>query len=146
MNVPRSFQSTCVLETGLSNFHLMTLTVMRKRSKKFQPRVIHYRSYKHFSNEYFRICLLEKLSKDVLVNNDDGFQRFCDINIITLNEHALSKKKYARGNQMPFLTKDLSKAIMKRSRLCNEFLNNKREENRILYVNQRHYCFTFKKD
>ena len=29
-NVPRSFQSTCVVETGLSDFHLMTLTVMRK--------------------------------------------------------------------------------------------------------------------
>ena len=29
-NVPQSFQSTCVIETGLSDFHLMTLTVMRK--------------------------------------------------------------------------------------------------------------------
>ena len=57
-NVPRSFQSTCVLETGLSDFHLMTLTVMRKKFKKFQPKVIHYRPYKHFSNEYFRKCLL----------------------------------------------------------------------------------------
>ena len=105
-NVPRSFQSTCVLETGLSEFHLMMLTVMRKRFKKFQPRVIHYRSYKYFSNEYFRKCLLGELSKEVLVNNDDGFQSFCDINITTLNEHAPSKKKYTRGNQMSFLTKD----------------------------------------
>ena len=47
-NVPRSFQSTCVLGTGLSDFHLMTLTNMSKRFKKFQPRVIHHRSYKHF--------------------------------------------------------------------------------------------------
>ena len=29
-SVPRSFQSTCVIETGLSDFHLMTLTVMKK--------------------------------------------------------------------------------------------------------------------
>ena len=27
---PGTFQSTCVVETGLSDFHLMTLTVMRK--------------------------------------------------------------------------------------------------------------------
>ena len=33
-NVPRSFQTTCVIETGLYDFHLMTLTVMRKRFKK----------------------------------------------------------------------------------------------------------------
>ena len=29
-NVPRMFQSTCVLETGLSDFHLVTVAVMRK--------------------------------------------------------------------------------------------------------------------
>ena len=36
-NVPRSFQRTCVIETGLSDFHLMTLTVMKNSFKKFQP-------------------------------------------------------------------------------------------------------------
>ena len=74
----------------------MTLTGMRRRFKKFQPRVIN-RSYKHFSNEYFRKCLLEKLSKEVLVNTDDGFQRFCDINITTLNKNAPSKKSILEG-------------------------------------------------
>ena len=39
-NAPLSFQSTCVLETRLSDFHLMTLTVMRKSFKKLQPRII----------------------------------------------------------------------------------------------------------
>ena len=29
-NVPRSFQSTGVIETGLSDFHLITLNVMKK--------------------------------------------------------------------------------------------------------------------
>ena len=43
-NVPRSFQSTCVVETGLSDFHMMTLTVMRKGFNKFQTRIINYRS------------------------------------------------------------------------------------------------------
>ena len=89
--------------------------------------------------------MLEKLSKQVLVNNDDGFQRFCDINTKTLNKHAPSKKKYARGNQMSFLAKDLSKAVMTRSRLRNKFLDNKTKENRTLYVKQRN-VFHFKKD
>ena len=34
MNVPHSFQSTCIIETGQSDFHLMTLTVMRKFFKE----------------------------------------------------------------------------------------------------------------
>ena len=33
-NMPRSFQSKCVIETGLSNFHLMTLTIIRKNFRK----------------------------------------------------------------------------------------------------------------
>ena len=112
---------------------------MRKMFKKFQPRVIHCRSYKHFSSEYFRKCLLEKLSKEVLVNNDNGFQRFCDINITALNEHAPSNKKCAQGNQMPFLTEDLSRAAMRRSKLRSQFLNKKTKENRAHYVKQRKY-------
>ena len=39
-NVPRSFQSTCVIEIGLPDFHLMTLTVMKKSFKIFQPRIM----------------------------------------------------------------------------------------------------------
>ena len=38
-NVPRSFQSTCVIETGLSDFHIITLTVMKRGFKKFQLRI-----------------------------------------------------------------------------------------------------------
>ena len=40
-NVPRSFQNTCgVVETGLLDFHLITLTVMRKSFKKIRRRII----------------------------------------------------------------------------------------------------------
>ena len=41
-NMPRSFQSTCVIETGLSDFHLMTFTVMRKNFKEIKPGIINY--------------------------------------------------------------------------------------------------------
>ena len=63
-NVPHSFQSTCVVETGLSDFHLITLTVMRKSFKKYQPKTISYRSYKNFSNEKYREMLINNLLKD----------------------------------------------------------------------------------
>ena len=32
---PRMFQITCVIETGLSDFHLMTVTVMSKTLKNY---------------------------------------------------------------------------------------------------------------
>ena len=43
-NARQKFQSTCVLETGLSDFHLMTVTDMRKILKKLRPGAINYKS------------------------------------------------------------------------------------------------------
>ena len=56
-----------------------------------------------------------------------------------MNKHAPRKKEFVRGNQMPFMKKDFSKEIMKRSRLCNRFLKYKSLENRMLYTQQRNY-------
>ena len=65
------------------------------------------------------------------------------MSIKILNKHAPIKKKYKRCNQMPFVTKDLSKAIMKRSKLRNNYLKNKTDANRMLCKNQRNYCVPF---
>ena len=139
-NVPPSFQNTSIIETGLSDFHLMMLTVIKKSFKKFQPRIINYSSYKGFSNDTFRKDLIDKLSNEKFVINDDGLKRFCELSVNVLNKHVPRKKKYARGNQMPFFTKELSKEIMTRSRLRNKYLKNRNEENRAIYVKQRNYC------
>ena len=53
-------------------------------------------------------------------------QRFCDINLQVLN----------RRNRMPFMTKQLSKEIMKRSRLPNNFLRNKTEERKFFIIDK----------
>ena len=57
-----------------------------------------------------------------------------------LNSFAFIKKEYARDNQMPLMTKNLSKEIMTRSRLRNKYLKNKTEENRLLYTEQSNKC------
>ena len=85
------------------------------------------------------------MSKTNFINNDDGFQRFCHISLDALNKHAPRKKKHARGNQMPFFNKELSKAIMTRTKLRNIFRQNRNEENRIRYAKQRNFCVSFLK-
>ena len=70
----------------------MTLAVMRKSFKKLQPRTINYRSYKNFLNEKFKNCLLNDLRKEDFVNNDKGFEKFCNISMTVLNKHAPQKK------------------------------------------------------
>ena len=57
----------------------------------------------------------------------------------TLEKHALTKKRYARANQAPYMNKKLSKEIMKRSRLRNKFLNTRSDLDRKAYNKQRNY-------
>ena len=48
-NCPGSFQNSCVVETGLSDFHKMVVTVMKTSYRKSQPKMIRHRNYKNFS-------------------------------------------------------------------------------------------------
>ena len=65
-NRPKCFQKSNVFETGLSNFHKLTFTVMKTYFQKQQPKIIKYRSYKKIDNNLFRNDPLNKLlSKNV---------------------------------------------------------------------------------
>ena len=86
---------------------------------KLKPRIVNYRNYKNFCNDTFRQIFLEKLSTENINTNCSGFESFLQTFIDKLNIFAPCKKKYSRGNIMPFMNKSLKKAHMKRSRLSN---------------------------
>ena len=120
----------------------MTVTVISNKKirpliyfQKIRPRIIIYRSYRDFSNERFIVSLINNFA-----NNDDGLKTFCKTTMNALNLFVFIKKEYARDNQMPLMTKNLSKEVMTRSRLRNKYLKNKMEENRLLYTEQRNKC------
>ena len=52
-NRSRSFQSTCITETGLSDFHRMTISVTKMHFRKLLPAFISYRDFKKFDNNDF---------------------------------------------------------------------------------------------
>ena len=54
-NRPKNFQNSVTVETGLSDFHKMTLTVMKVFYKKQKTNIVTYRNYKHFFNEAFMV-------------------------------------------------------------------------------------------
>ena len=85
---------------------------------------------------FFKCTNATKSRKAPHVNNDDEFNKFCKISIDTLNSFAPIKKKFARTNQMPFITKEFSRKIMKRLR--NSFLKKKTEETCKLYLKQQY--------
>ena len=60
-----------------------------------------------------------------------------------LDSHAPQKKRYIRANQKPFITSELNKAIMNRSRLRNRYLKLHTSESKIAYTKQRNYTVNF---
>ena len=49
-NKPKCFQNSQTVETGLSDCHKMTISVMKTFIRKQVPRIISYRDYKKFDN------------------------------------------------------------------------------------------------
>ena len=49
-----TFQSSGVIETGLSDFHKITVTVMKTTFQKLNSKITHYRDYRKYSNYSFR--------------------------------------------------------------------------------------------
>ena len=52
---PWSFQHSCVIETGLSDFHKVAAIVMKIFFEKLQTRDVNYRDYKYFVNDKVNI-------------------------------------------------------------------------------------------
>ena len=95
-NHPKSFHSSSVYETGLSDFHKLTLTVLKTFHVKHKPKIIQYRDFNHFDNTSFRADLLQELSlKNVLPGE---FEKFKYISSKVLNIHAPIKEKHVRCN------------------------------------------------
>lgn len=50
------------------------------------------------------------------------------------------RKKYSRGNQALLFNKELSKAIISRTKLRNIFLQNRSENYSMCYTKERNFC------
>ena len=118
-NRNRSVQQTTTVETGLSDFHKMVVTVLNSTFPKQGPTVINYRNYKNFNEIAFRNDLREELQRiEPSDLNYSSFETTCDK---VLDKHAPVKKKYVQANDKPFMTRALPKAVMLRSTLCKRY-------------------------
>ena len=131
-NNPKSFQKTCITETGLSNFYKLILTFFKTQITLLKPKIVFYWNYKHVKD----IRFLEDLnSTDFSLNKDDPNENSNFINdkfLNVINRHAPLNKKTLRGNQATFLTKELRKEIYTRSKLKNKYNRNPTEENKAI--------------
>ncbi len=132
-----SFQNSCTLETGLSDHHKMTITILKTYFKKLKPSIVKYRCYKDFEALTFKTELNQTLKNG---NNNMDYDDFKHLFMCVLNKHAPTKEKTIRGNNSPFMNKILSKAFMKRSKLKNKFNKFPTNINWKIYKRQRNFC------
>ena len=129
----KSFQNTTVISTGCSDFHKMSLTVLKSKFIKAKPKVIYYRDYTLIKNDQnsFKETLRRELS------NCKSYEQFEQVFLDVVNKSAPLKAKKVRANQAPYMTKTLRKAIMTRSRLQRKLFSSKTQTNERLYKKQK---------
>ena len=132
-----SFQNTTTVETGLSDFHKMVLTVLKTTYHKAGPTVMNYRDYKNFSEQTFKQDLREEL--ECIKSSDLNYDSFQNCFEKVLDKHAPMKKNYARANDGTFMNRALRKAVMLRTRLKNKYNKSRTVQNWEAFRKQRTY-------
>ena len=110
---------------------------------KQKHETVFFRNYKKFDNSAFREALNRELLKYDL--NNIEYDTFQEIIVSLLNVYAPLKKKYLRANHASFVTKELRKAIMLRTRLRNIYLKQRTETTKVAYNRQRNKCVSILK-
>ena len=119
-NYPKSFESTLTIETGLSDFHKLIVTVLKVKHEEVPPKIIQCRDYKNFdSTRFFEKVQLSLIHLDM---NSLDFGSFKNCFMELLNKVAPLKTKFLRARHSKFVTKEVSMVIMLRTKLRNQFL------------------------
>ena len=139
-NSNRSFLNSFTIETGLSDFHKMIVTVLKIYFQKREVKVVNYRYYPNFSNEKFRQQVLKDILKATQIGDIVCYESILSICQAALDSRAPKKQKYVRSNHSPFINKTILKTIMDRSRLKSKFLKTRSTEDKKAYNTQRKYC------
>ena len=132
----RSFQSTTTATTGLSDCHKMVVTVLKTTFPKAEPRIISYRDYSTYCPENFG----KDLQRNLNIIDKGEYQPFDDVFINTLQTNHPTKRKTIRANQQSYVTKEMRKGIMNRSRLQQRYWLNGTEESRLQMKQQENRC------
>ena len=135
-NSYRSFQGTTTVATGLSDCHKMVVTVLKTTFPKSAPRIVTYRDYSSYSVEEFG----KDLERNLNVISEGEYEPFEDVFMNTLQMNYPLKTKTIRANQQPYVSREMRKGIMTRSRLQHRYWSSGTEDHRREMKTQVNYC------
>ena len=144
-NKKRCFQNTLSCETGLSDHHQMATTFLKSHLARLAPKKILYRTYKNFNEANF---LMDVENANFSCCTDDpekNYENLVNVFSSIIEKHAPLKQQILRGNEAPFMTKELRKEIYTRSRFKNKYNKNPTDENKARFKKQRNKCVNLRK-
>ena len=103
-----------------------------------------YRDYETFSTSEFR-SIVNRNNENLQNSNDTSLSSFMSVCKEALDKVVPLKQKYIRANNGLFMNKDLTKAIMKRTRLSNNYLKSRCDAIRKAYNAQRNLCVSLER-
>ena len=80
----------------------------------------------------YKLSLSSNVKEEKIYYGRQGFETFCEICVKTLNEYIPRKQKLVRGNHSPFINKEITKAIMERTKLRRKYLRFRINETRMI--------------
>ena len=131
-NKQKRFLKVKTVETGLSDFHKLVVSVFKTTVKKQKSKIVTHRDYKRFDYENLRESRITYSSTAKSI----AYEAFENLVLHTLDKMAPIKQKYIRGNQSPFINRGVHKTIMTRTRLRNRLLKEASPKNRLAYEKQ----------
>ena len=99
------------------------MTVLKTSFRKTAPKEIHHRDYNKFNVDDFKTEL-----KQYLATSSSNYKNFEQAFLALLGKHSPYKSEKIRENQVPYMTKNLRKAIMKRSQLKIKYFKTKQQK------------------
>ena len=141
-NKKRNFKNSCTVATGISDYHSVVLSMMRANYERLKPMKIQYCLYKNFDEDKFMKDLqkLPFINCKQIENKDAAYDLFKNLFKTIVDQHAPLKIEFIHGTHAPFMNKELSKAIMHKSKLHNMHKKLKTKESWEAFKRQQNKC------
>ena len=146
-NKNQNFMKTGQCDTGLSDWHNMTFTVLKGNFLPYNNSQFEYRSFQGFDREVF----LQDLQRvpwhvpHVFDDINDVYWAHDSLFHEVINEHVPLKLKTRRKNSAPFMNSELRRAINFKKALRRKYLKNKTDINWTKFTKQRNLVTKLKR-
>jgi len=138
-NTPKRLASTVNVDLGISDFHNFVGAATKLGLPPNGPKVITYRSMKHFKEHDFMISVKDAPFHvgEIFDDVNDQMWYFQKVFESVVEQHAPTKVKKIKAQQVPFMNSELRKAINRKAALRKKYYTYKTQNSWESYKKQR---------